>query len=92
MKCHRCGKEVEQQSVGRRDVCPGCGLDLRCCLNCNFYNASYANSCKEPQAERVLDKDKSTFCDYFIPGKQTPQTEQQLGTEAKNKLDALFKK
>jgi hypothetical protein len=35
------------------------------CLNCTFYDESRANQCFEPQAERVKEKDRSNYCDYF---------------------------
>ena len=38
-KCHKCGTAIVEESVSRRDECPGCGADLRVCLNCTFYDA-----------------------------------------------------
>ena len=64
-KCHTCGTAIEEASVSRRDECPGCGSDIRVCLNCAFYDESRANQCFEPQAERVKEKDRSNYCDYF---------------------------
>jgi hypothetical protein len=49
------------------------------------------NECNEPQADRVLEKERANFCDYFTPGNGT------IGA-AKSKDDlmsaaeALFKK
>jgi hypothetical protein len=63
--CHTCGALIELEMVGRRDECPRCGADLHVCLNCNFYDPGRANQCYEPQAERVTEKDRSNFCDYF---------------------------
>ncbi len=93
MNCHRCGKEVDQPVIGRRDACPRCGSDLRCCLHCTFYDPSYADGCREPQAERILDKERSNFCDYFSVRKVSEaRNQQQRGKEAKDELEALFKK
>jgi predicted RNA-binding Zn-ribbon protein involved in translation (DUF1610 family) len=64
-KCHTCGTAIVEESVSRRDECPGCGSDIRVCLNCTFYDESRANQCFEPQAERVKEKDRSNYCDYF---------------------------
>jgi len=32
---------------------------------CHFYDTSSYNECKEPMANRVLDKEKANFCDFF---------------------------
>ena len=64
-KCHTCGTVIVDESVSRRDECPGCGSDIRVCLNCTFYDENRANQCFEPQAERVKEKDRSNYCDYF---------------------------
>ncbi len=65
-RCSRCGKELTVEGkTSRRDACPFCGGDLHICLNCRFYDPGAYNSCREPQAERVVDKDRSNFCDWF---------------------------
>ncbi len=93
--CHKCQKEVSVLSatqVGRRDTCSSCSSDLHVCLNCRHYDKTAYNQCAEPQAERVLEKAESNFCDYFeyregrgefIPSKDKDRI-------LKN-LDALFK-
>lgn len=77
--------------VGRKETCPFCGADLRCCLNCRFYDERIYNQCRETQAERVLDKDRSNFCDYFVfrdvDAGQAPEAKQS----ARDKLASLFK-
>lgn len=78
--------------VGRREACPHCGADLHCCLNCGFYAPEAYNACREPQAERVLVKDRSNFCDFFIFGGTPPAGRGPASRQgAKDKLDALFK-
>jgi hypothetical protein len=64
-KCHKCGKPVDVEKAGRRDECEACLSDLHVCLNCTFYDESRANQCFEPQAERVKEKDRSNYCDFF---------------------------
>jgi hypothetical protein len=64
-KCHKCGTMIELEKVSRRDECPSCGLDLRVCLNCGFYNQNKSNQCEEPQVEPVKEKDRANYCDYF---------------------------
>jgi hypothetical protein len=67
--CHACSAAHEfEDPIGRSARCTGCGADLRCCLDCRFYDTSSYNECAEPSAERVLEKDRANFCDYFSPG------------------------
>jgi len=66
--CAACGCSLApRERVGRRDTCPGCGAELHSCRQCAFRDPSAYNECGEPQAERVLDKDRSNFCEYFTP-------------------------
>jgi hypothetical protein len=90
--CHKCKKEiVEDLFVGRQALCPSCGADLHCCLNCSFYEAGAYNDCREPQAERVLDKTRSNFCDFFR-FKDSANSCGASDSNPKDKLEALFKK
>src|SRR5437016_11228842 len=64
--CHRCGHDIGTvERIGRRDTCLHCHADLHCCVNCAFYDPAYHNQCREPQAERQVDKQSGNFCDYF---------------------------
>ncbi|MGH7880977.1 MAG: hypothetical protein ACREQD_16000, partial [Candidatus Binataceae bacterium] len=66
MHCFHCGRPIEgKERVGFRDRCPACDRPVHACLNCEFYDRSYNNECREPQAERVVEKDRSNFCDFF---------------------------
>ena len=68
MRCRGCAGDLGAIArVGRRDTCPRCGIDLHACQQCRFYDVRVYNECHEPQAERVLDKARSNFCDYFAP-------------------------
>jgi len=90
--CHQCGGEVVfQDRVGRTEACV-CGADLHCCLNCVFYDTSAYNDCREPNAERVLDKGRSNFCDYFEFALNRKSTLSPKEKDAKSLLEALFKK
>ncbi len=95
--CNNCKQEVETDGKpGRTDTCPSCDADLHCCLNCVFYDPNIYNECRESQAERVLDKDRSNFCDYFVF--KTSDTEEievvpkKKSKKKENPLDSLFKK
>ncbi len=64
--CHHCGREVSLLSaLGRTDSCPNCTADLKCCLNCRFFDRGANNQCREPQAEWCPEKSKANFCEFF---------------------------
>ena len=75
-----------------RAVC-SCGAWLHACLNCEFYEAGLANDCREPRAERVVDKAAGNFCDWFRAGTRAAGTKEKSGADAaRGALDALFRK
>jgi len=92
--CHRCGHDIGRvERIGRRDSCLHCRTDLHCCLNCTFYDPAYHNQCREPQAERQVDKQVGNFCEYFsfrIGRLRAADQTQKEGARAR--LDALFGK
>lgn len=64
--CFHCKKTLDDGSrPGRGDACPNCGSDVKVCLNCRFYERGAYNDCREPSAERVVDKDRANFCEFF---------------------------
>ena len=70
MNCWHCARKIEivtGDRIGFRDECPACGRPLHVCRNCGFYDPAYNNSCRETMAERVADKERSNFCEYFKP-------------------------
>jgi hypothetical protein len=82
--CFRCRKEVAIDGPpGHKDVCPFCSEDLRCCLNCAFYSA-----CRE----RVLEKGRSNFCDYFHFKESATDSGRTNAGNAPDKLEMLFNK
>lgn len=90
--CHKCKTAIADDIfVGRQAQCPFCGTDLHSCLNCFFYNPGSYNDCREPQAERVLEKSRSNFCDFF-KFMQEMNFSGDTGSTTKDRLDALFKK
>ncbi|MHB8764751.1 MAG: hypothetical protein ACYDA8_10535 [Deferrisomatales bacterium] len=88
--CARCGGALSPGPYGRRDTCPACGAELRACVQCAFYAPGLHNDCRETQAERVLDKGRANFCDYFRAVGRAPGPDPRA--EAQAKLDALFRK
>ncbi|MGD9159587.1 MAG: hypothetical protein PVG39_14335 [Desulfobacteraceae bacterium] len=94
MECVFCGKKVPVEGkISRRDICPHCQRDLRCCKQCKFYDHHAYNECKEVMAERISDKERSNFCDYFVPkGSKEVSGVVYRTREAKEALEALFRK
>jgi len=68
--CWSCSEELEQADFTRAAVCPSCGRDTRVCKACVFYDPKYNNECRENQADRIVEKEKSNFCDYFKAAKR----------------------
>ncbi len=75
-----------------RDECPHCGTDLRICTNCRHYSEYAYNNCKEPQAERVVDKNRNNQCDYFeLLSDRKTESKAVSKEEYLKQLDSLFK-
>jgi len=90
--CHQCHTEIARDFfVGRLTQCPSCASDLHCCMNCSFYEAGSYNDCREPQAEWVLDKSRSNFCDFF-KFREAGDPSGSAYSNLQEKLEALFKK
>lgn len=92
--CHACKKELTVgREIGRKDVCASCGADIRCCLNCSFYDPAVSKQCREPAAELVKEKARANFCDYFSLSPKGNAAGRGGGQAAARKaLDDLFKK
>lgn len=90
--CHACKKElVLGREVGRKDECPHCHADLRCCLSCRFHDRSAPKQCREPNAELVREKAKANYCDFFSFAERNAPAGENANT-ARKALDDLFKK
>lgn len=94
MECIFCNEKTPiKGKVGRQDTCPHCNRDLRCCKQCKFYDSNAFNECREVLAERIGEKERSNFCDYFAPrGAKTGGGSFSRAKEAKMALEELFKK
>lgn len=70
LQCYRCGASLEALSlpISRQDECPECSAYLHVCRMCRFYDANVAKQCTEDDAEEVMQKERSNFCDWFKPG------------------------
>ncbi len=84
-------------AVSMNAGCEKCGCDVRVCFNCKFYDPRAYNECHEPQAERVVDKDRRNRCDFFVlrdgsvVAAGVDDTVVDPKAAAKKKLDDLFK-
>ncbi|MFZ1123503.1 MAG: hypothetical protein WB580_15435 [Candidatus Binataceae bacterium] len=100
MNCWKCGHRVETiERVGFHAHCPQCDRPLHVCRNCSLYDPAYNNQCRETMAERVVDKERSNFCEYFAPNggaaaalSQPAPSRPSPERAAREQLDALFKK
>jgi hypothetical protein len=95
VNCNFCGRQLElRERVGFRDECLHCDRPLHTCRNCGFYDPAYNNACREPMAERVVDKERANFCEYFTPASAGAKPGGGLAATAsvQNKLEELFKK
>ena len=89
--CHACGQKVSLAAQpGRRDECGKCRADLHCCKNCRHYDPKVYNECRETQADRVQERDRSNFCDYFEAGSGLKADDAR--EKARLAAEKLFKK
>lgn len=90
-KCWKCGVVIDDEPMplGREARCPACEVDLHACRLCCFYDTTQANSCAEPVADEVLDKEHANFCGFFKidPDAHTTNAEAEA---ARLRLEAMF--
>lgn len=92
--CYKCGKSLSDTfkiMVSRSDICPHCRSDIRACKMCQFYDVKAYNECRESSADRVVEKEKANFCDYFKIGSAANDGD-KARQDAIAKAAALFKK
>ena len=66
--CYNCSKELDIEpdtKILKNEECLYCYASLHCCRMCRFYDKSAYNECREPNAERIVDKEKANYCEYF---------------------------
>jgi hypothetical protein len=80
-----------EDKVIRNDECPHCRMDMRSCKNCQYYDPSYHNECREHISEYIPDKERATLCGMYMPFQGVREKGEDVN-EAKAKLEALFKK
>jgi hypothetical protein len=67
------------------------GANTRWLANCALHDPGAYNQCREPNAERVSDRERANRCEWFTPrsGDSGPLRDPKAG--AQTALDALFK-
>lgn len=91
--CYKCNSPVDYElnkKVSRSAECPKCKTSLKCCKMCVFFELTSYNECKEPVAERIIEKEKPNFCDYFMM--QVGPRKIQNKDEIVSAASSLFKK
>jgi hypothetical protein len=95
-QCVFCGGTLElldHTQPGRTEACEHCQKDLHCCRQCRFYDRHVRQSCHEPRAEFVANKEGGNFCTWFEfqGGSGEADPERQQAEDAKSELEKLFK-
>ncbi len=93
--CFGCKKEVSiEDKVGFRQDCADCGHDLHSCVQCQHYDPKIYNECKETMADRILEKQKANYCEFFSAAvsNNLAQTVDQKKIDLLAQAEALFKK
>lgn len=90
--CYACAAQQGFESqVPRGAMCDSCSANLRCCRNCRHYEPGAYNDCREPSAERVVDKESANLCDYFMPADGAGAGGDKPSGAAVSDLEKLFK-
>jgi len=89
--CWNCGHSLTILDYGRADICLKCGRDTKVCKGCEFYDPAVNKQCRETQADLVVDKERSNFCDYFRP-KGGIGSNVKSREDMRSAADSLFKK
>lgn len=95
--CYKCGVDLGIKAgtvIGRGESCGNCRADIRVCKNCRHFDPKAYNECRETSADRVLDKEKANFCDFFSPRSGSSSGAAAVVdelAEAQRRLDDLFK-
>jgi integrase len=60
------------------------------CRLCTFFDTSKANECREPVAERVVNKTRANFCGYLTPRPKAYAANDAATSSARSGLESLF--
>ncbi len=92
--CFSCKKDLNltDKKVGYREECIHCRADVHACKNCEFYDPKAYNECREPSADRVTEKERANYCDYFSLRSGSGGSGISEKDALKAAAEALFKK
>jgi len=93
LTCWKCGNELPENMlpIRRTDACKRCHAELHVCKICEFYDPHVSDSCREPIADSVSNKERANFCGYFKPKPSAYEpTDSQAQSAAQDQLDKLF--
>ena len=93
LACWKCGSSLAEVllPLSRLSKCKSCNADLHVCRMCEFFDTTVNNSCREPVAEKVTDKQRKNFCGYIQPSIDAYLAKDITREEdAKSQLDSLF--
>jgi len=91
MKCWNCEAELETfERVEFRARCPHCDRPVHVCRNCEHFDPSLYNQCRETMADRVVDKEAANFCEYYRPRTAQDSHPASPQADARARLEALF--
>ena len=92
LRCWRCGNALDDEPLplARAATCRACGADLHVCRLCEFFDPRVANECREPVAERVVNKERANFCGYLKPRPDAYTAPDAARSSATRGLEALF--
>ena len=89
--CFKCNNEIDFDRIKmqRADTCPHCSQDMHCCKNCEYWDPSAHNQCREHITEYITDRERANYCTNFTF--KDGQHEISDSESTKAKLDNLFK-
>jgi len=90
-KCWKCGAELLGADFGRETNCLACGKATRVCRNCRWYDPGRSNQCQEPMAEKVQEKERANYCEFFEPTVEITSEGKATDTNHRQAAEDLFK-
>ena len=92
MRCARCGRPYAGGATSGAAACEGCGVALRSCVQCSFFDPGARFECMQAITARVAVKDGSNDCTLFEPRVRVErQTGSAPAASARSAFDDLFK-
>lgn len=64
-RCHYCRTGFDAETLDRNRLCPQCGSDIHCCLNCTHHDESLTTKCREPESPWIADRAANNQCPFF---------------------------